>query len=178
MFERLTEEARQVVVLAQEEARLLKHNYIGTEHLLLGMLREEEGPAAAALQDAGVTLERVRDEVTRLVGTGEEVTVGELPFTPRAKKLLEISVREAKARGDQYVGTEHLLLGLLMETESVAVRVLGDLGVTPHALFAPVDDQARRRRLEVVDARLAAARAEVARLEAERDDLRRELGDS
>jgi ATP-dependent Clp protease ATP-binding subunit ClpC len=190
MFERLTEQARLVIVLGQEEARTLRHNYIGTEHLLLGLLREEKGLAAAVLDEAAVTLERVRGEVARVVGTGIEATGGQIPFTPRAKRVLELSVREARARGHQYVGTEHLLLGVLTEGEGVAIRVLGDLGVDPDDLHQklqgrmlpgtaqPVDEEAqRRRRLEAVEARLAAAREEVARLEAERGALRRELGD-
>ena len=111
MFERFTERARQVVVLAQEEARTLKHNYIGTEHILLGLLREEEGLAARVLESLDITVERVRAQVVRIVGSGEEVTSGQIPFTPRAKKVLELALREALSLGHNYIGTEHILLG-------------------------------------------------------------------
>ncbi len=124
MFERFTERARQVVVLAQEEARRLSHNYIGTEHILLGLLREEEGLAARVLESLDVTIERVRTEIRRLVGSGEEVTSGQIPFTPRAKKVLEIALREALSLGHNYIGTEHILLGLVREDEGVAARIL------------------------------------------------------
>src|SRR5215217_2660945 len=112
MFERFTERARQVVVLAQEEARTLKHNYIGTEHILLGLLREEEGLAARVLESLDITVERVRAQVVRIVGSGEEVTSGQIPFTPRAKKVLELALREA--------------LSLGRENEGVAARILLD----------------------------------------------------
>src|SRR6516225_2439833 len=126
MFERFTERARQVVVLAQEEARTLKHNYIGTEHILLGLLREEEGLAARVLESLDITVERVRAQVVRLVGSGEEVTSGQIPFTPRAKKVLELALREALSLGHNYIGTEHILLGLVRENEGVAARILLD----------------------------------------------------
>src|SRR5213079_3426964 len=108
MFERFTERARQVVVLAQEEARTLKHNYIGTEHILLGLLREEEGLAARVLESLDITVERVRAQVVRIVGSGEEVTSGQIPFTPRAKKVLELALREALSLGHNYIGTEQI----------------------------------------------------------------------
>jgi ATP-dependent Clp protease ATP-binding subunit ClpA len=131
VFERFTARARQVVVLAQEESRTLGHNHIGTEHLLLGLLREKEGLAARALEALDITVERVRDEVVRIVGSGEEVTEGQIPFTPRAKKVLELSLRESQLLGQNHIGTEHILLGLLREVEGVAARVLLDFDVDP-----------------------------------------------
>ncbi|HUB36440.1 MAG TPA: ATP-dependent Clp protease ATP-binding subunit [Solirubrobacteraceae bacterium] len=115
-----------MVVLAQEEARTLKHNYIGTEHILLGLLREEEGLAARVLESLDITVERVRAQVVRIVGSGEEVTSGQIPFTPRAKKVLELALREALSLGHNYIGTEHILLGLVRENEGVAARILLD----------------------------------------------------
>jgi ATP-dependent Clp protease ATP-binding subunit ClpC len=105
LFERFTERARQVVVLAQDEARALKHNYIGTEHILLGLLREEEGLAARVLESLDITVEEVRAQVARIVGQGDEVTTGQIPFTPRAKKVLELALREALSLGHNYIGT-------------------------------------------------------------------------
>ncbi len=131
MFERFTERARQVVVLAQEEARALKHNYIGTEHLLLGLLREEEGVAARVLDALEVSVEEVRAAVVRIVGSGEESPQGQIPFTPRAKKVLELALREALSLGHNYIGTEHILLGLVREDEGVAARILLDLDAEP-----------------------------------------------
>jgi ATP-dependent Clp protease ATP-binding subunit ClpA len=129
VFERFTERARQVVVLAQEEARALKHNYIGTEHLLLGILRVEEGIGAQALEALDVSLEEVRAMVARLIGEGDEWVTGQIPFTPRAKKVLELSLREALSLGHNYIGTEHILLGLVREGEGVAMRILVDYDV-------------------------------------------------
>src|SRR5438046_7944084 len=129
MFERFTEQARQVVVLAQEEARALKHNYIGTEHLLLGLLREEKGLAAQALESLDITVEEVRAQVVLIVGPGDEVTTGQIPFTPRAKKVLDLSLREALLLGHTYIGTEHILLGIARENEGVASRILLDFDV-------------------------------------------------
>src|SRR5665648_304516 len=126
MFERFTERARQVVVLAQEEARSPKHNYIGTEHLLLGLLREEEGIAAQVLTALDVNLDEVRMQVAQIVGMGDEVAAGQIPFTPRAKKVLELALREALSLGHNYIGTEHILLGLIKENEGVAARILLD----------------------------------------------------
>ena len=128
MFERFTERARQVVVLAQDEARELRHDYIGTEHVLLGLLREEDGVAARVLASLGVELDAVRDEVVKIVGSGDEEPTGQIPFTPRAKKVLELALREALTIGHNYVGTEHLLLGIAREGEGVASRILDDLG--------------------------------------------------
>ena len=127
MFERFTERARQVVVLAQEEARELKHNYIGTEHLLLGLLREGDGVAARVLGTLEISLEDVRGEIMRIVGEGENEPQGQIPFTPRAKKVLELALREALSLGHNYIGTEHILLGLVRESEGVAARILSDL---------------------------------------------------
>ena len=126
MFERFIEGARQVVVLAQEEARTLKHNYIGTEHILLGLLREEAGVAAQVLESLDITVERVRAQVLRIVGSGEEVTSDQIPFTPRTKKVLDLALREALSLGHNYIGTEHILLGLVRENEGIGARVLLD----------------------------------------------------
>jgi ATP-dependent Clp protease ATP-binding subunit ClpC len=131
MFERFTERARKVVVLAQEEARHFNHNYIGTEHLLLGLLREDEGVAARALASLNVTLDEVREQVESIVGYGEEGTGAQAPFTPRSKKVLELALREALQLGHNYIGTEHILLGLVRESEGVAARVLSNLDVDP-----------------------------------------------
>ncbi|HET7450368.1 MAG TPA: Clp protease N-terminal domain-containing protein, partial [Gaiellaceae bacterium] len=114
------------MVLAQDEARALKHNYIGTEHILLGLLREEEGLAARVLESLDITVEEVRAQVARIVGQGDEVTTGQIPFTPRAKKVLELALREALSLGHNYIGTEHILLGLVRENEGVAARILLD----------------------------------------------------
>jgi ATP-dependent Clp protease ATP-binding subunit ClpA len=125
MFERFTEQARQVVVFAQEEARALRHNYLGTEHILLGLVREG-GAAARALDGFDVTLEEVQAQAARIIGQGDEVTTGQIPFTPRAKKVLELSLREALKEGNNYIGPEHILLGLISEGEGVAARILTD----------------------------------------------------
>jgi ATP-dependent Clp protease ATP-binding subunit ClpC len=129
MFERFTERARQVLVIAQDEARRLRHNYIGTEHILLGLLGEEEGLAARVLESLGFTLEDVRAEVARIVGQGDEVTTRQIPFTPRAKKVLELSLKEALSLKHKYIGTEHILLGLVREGDGVAIRILAGSGV-------------------------------------------------
>jgi ATP-dependent Clp protease ATP-binding subunit ClpC len=128
MFERFTDRARRVVVLAQEEARLLNHNYIGTEHLLLGLIHEGQGVAAKALEVLGISLEAVRAQVEEIIGQGQSAPTGQIPFTPRAKKVLELSLREALQLGHNYMGTEHILLGLIREGESVAAQVLVKLG--------------------------------------------------
>ncbi len=129
MFERFTDRARRVVVLAQEEARLLNHNYIGTEHLLLGLIHEGEGLAAKALESLGVSLDQVRSQVEDMIGVGTATPQGHIPFTPRAKKVLELSLREALQLGHNYIGTEHILLGLLREGEGVAAQVLMKIGL-------------------------------------------------
>src|SRR5256885_12954568 len=134
LFERFTERARQVVVLAQDEARALKHNYIGTEHILLGLLREEDGPAARALESLDVTVEEVRAQVALIVGQGDELTTGQIPFTPRAM-VLELALREALSLGHNYIGPEHILLGLVRENEGVAARILLDFDAGPERVF-------------------------------------------
>jgi ATP-dependent Clp protease ATP-binding subunit ClpC len=128
MFERFTDRARRVVVLAQEEARMLNHNYIGTEHILLGLIHEGEGVAAKALESLGISLEAVRSQVEEIIGQGQSAPTGHIPFTPRAKKVLELSLREALQLGHNYIGTEHILLGLIREGEGVAAQVLQKLG--------------------------------------------------
>ncbi len=128
MFERFTDRARRVVVLAQEEARMLNHNYIGTEHILLGLIHEGEGVAAKALEAMDISLESVREQVEEIIGQGTQAPSGHIPFTPRAKKVLEYSLREALQLGHNYIGTEHILLGLIREGEGVAAQVLTNLG--------------------------------------------------
>jgi ATP-dependent Clp protease ATP-binding subunit ClpC len=128
MFERFTDRARRVVVLAQEEARMLNHNYVGTEHILLGLIHEGEGVAAKALESLGISLEAVRQQVEEIIGQGQQAPSGHIPFTPRAKKVLELSLREALQLGHNYIGTEHILLGLIREGEGVAAQVLVKLG--------------------------------------------------
>jgi hypothetical protein len=128
MFERFTDRARRVVVLAQEEARMLNHNYIGTEHILLGLIHEGEGVAAKALESLGISLEAVRQQVEEIIGQGQQAPSGHIPFTPRAKKVLELSLREALQLGHNYINTEHVLLGLIREGEGVAAQVLVRLG--------------------------------------------------
>jgi ATP-dependent Clp protease ATP-binding subunit ClpC len=138
VFERFTEPARQVVVLAQDEARALKHNYIGTEHLLLGLLRERTGKAAQVLDSLDLALENVRAEVLRVVGPGTDVPGSQMPFTPRAKLVLELALREALSLGHDYIGPEHVLLGVVAEGEGVAFGILLDAGVTAEAVRASV----------------------------------------
>jgi ATP-dependent Clp protease ATP-binding subunit ClpC len=128
MFERLTNRARRVIVLAQEEARMLNHNYIGTEHILLGLIHEGEGVAARALESLGISLEAVRHQVEEIIGQGQQAPNGHIPFTPRAKKVLELSSREAKKLGHKHIGTGHLLLGLIRERKGVAAQTLVQLG--------------------------------------------------
>jgi ATP-dependent Clp protease ATP-binding subunit ClpA len=130
MFERFSDRARRVIVLSQEEARLLNHNYIGTEHILLGLIAETEGVAARALVSLGVKLDTVRHEVEEIIGQGGSPPSGHIPFTPRAKKVLELSLREAMQLGHNYIGTEHILLGLVREGEGVACQVLVKLGAS------------------------------------------------
>ncbi|MDR0416014.1 MAG: AAA family ATPase, partial [Propionibacteriaceae bacterium] len=128
MFERFTDRARRVVILAQDEARMFGHNYIGTEHVLLGLIHEGEGIAAKALEQVGVTLDAVRRQVEEVIGHGEQAPTGHIPFTPRAKRVLELSLREALQLNHSYIGTEHILLGLIREGEGVAAQVLIKLG--------------------------------------------------
>src|SRR5690625_4349468 len=128
MFGRFTERAQKVVVLSQEEARRLGHNVVGTEHILLGLAAEGEGVAARALQTIGIGLEKVREEVEQVIGRGEGMTQGNIGFTPRAKRVLELAFDEARQLGHTYIGTEHILLGLIREGEGVAAQVLNNLG--------------------------------------------------
>jgi ATP-dependent Clp protease ATP-binding subunit ClpC len=141
MFERFTDRARRVVVLAQEESRILNHNYIGTEHLLLGLIHEGEGGAGTALAVLGISLEAVRQQVKEIVGQGQEALSGHIPFTPRAKKVLELSLRESLQLGHDYIGTEHILLGLLREGDGLAAQILVALG----ADLAAVREQVLRQ---------------------------------
>jgi len=184
MFERFTDRARRVVVLAQEEARRLEHNYIGTEHILLGLLREDQGAAASALAAANVTLDGARLEVETIIGRGQHEPSGHIPFTPRAKKVLELSLREAVRLGNDYIDTGHILLGLIREGDGVAVQVVINLGADPKKIGqrvvlelggdvsdAPVTVRARlrmRERTEIQDYldTIAGLRAEIARLRA------------
>jgi ATP-dependent Clp protease ATP-binding subunit ClpC len=128
LFERFTDRARYVVVLAQEEARMLDHIYIGTEHILLGLIHEGEGVAAKALEFLDISLEEVRRQVEEIIGQGEAAPTGQIPFTPRAKKVLELSFREARQLGHNHIGTEHILLGLIREGDGVAAQILQKLG--------------------------------------------------
>jgi ATP-dependent Clp protease ATP-binding subunit ClpA len=138
MFERFTERARRVVVLAQEEARLALHNYIGTEHILLGLIHERDGVAARALEAAGVTLHAARAQVESMIGRGQQEPSGHIPFTPRAKKVLELSLREALEQKRSYISTEHILLGLLREPEGAGAQVLDLLAGPLPALYTRV----------------------------------------
>jgi ATP-dependent Clp protease ATP-binding subunit ClpC len=134
VFERFTDRARRVVVLAQEEARMLSHNYIGTEHILLGLIHEREGVAATTLESMNISLEAVRREIEEIIGQGQATPTGHIPFTPRAKKVLELSLRESLQLGANYIGTEHILLGLIREGEGVAAQVLQKLGADLHGV--------------------------------------------
>jgi ATP-dependent Clp protease ATP-binding subunit ClpA len=143
MFERFTNQSRRVVVLAQEEARMLDHNYIGTEHLLLGLLHEGRGSAARALTAMDVTLSAARDQVIAIVGRGQKEASGHIPFTPRAKKSLELSLRESVQLGDGYIGTGHLMLGVIRQGDNVAIKVLDKLGADLSSLRARVTQELR-----------------------------------
>ena len=134
MFERFTDRARRVVVLAQEESQRLSHNYIGSEHLLLGLLAEREGVAARALESLNVTLTAAREQVEEIIGPGQQTPRGHIPFTPRAKKVLELALREALTMGSEVIDTEHLLLGLLDEGDGVGAQILQRLGATAQAV--------------------------------------------
>ena len=128
MFERFTDRARRAIVLAQDEARMLNHNYIGTEHILLGLIHEGEGVAAKALESTGISLKAVREQIEDMLGPGQHALTGHIPFTSRAKKVLELSMRESLQLDHPYIGTEHILLGLIREGEGVAANVLIKLG--------------------------------------------------
>ncbi len=156
MFERFTDRARRVVVLAQEEARELNHNYIGTEHLLLGIVRDGEGVGAMALQALGVSLGDVRRQVIEIVGVGSQTPSGHVPFTPRGKKVLELALREALQMGHDYIGTEHIVLGLVREEEGVAAQVLVQQGLTLEA----VREQVLRQLSEISGEQVEAAAQE------------------
>jgi hypothetical protein len=134
MLERFTERSRQVIVLGQEEGRALGHNYLGTEHILLGLLREEESLGARILLSLGITVDRVRAEVVKLVGIGEELTSGQIPFTPRAAKVLELALRETLSLGNSFIDTEHILLGLVTEKDGVAAHILSGFGADPEKI--------------------------------------------
>ena len=138
MFERFTDQSRRAVVLAQDEARHLNHNYIGTEHLLAGLRRENQGAAARALESAGITMDAVRAEIEKLIGRGQQAPSGHIPFTPRAKKCLELSLREALNLGQNHIGSGHLLLALISQDDCVAVQVLSRLGADQGQLRAQV----------------------------------------
>src|SRR5579875_2268447 len=140
MFERFTDRARRVVVLAQEEARMLNHNYIGTEHILLGLIHEGEGVAAKALESLGISLEAVRQQVEEIIGQGQQAPSGHIPFTPRAKKVLGLALREALTLSHNYIGTEHILLGIVQEVDGIGAQILrdqaGDLTAVRTAVLA------------------------------------------
>jgi ATP-dependent Clp protease ATP-binding subunit ClpA len=176
MLERFTDRARRVVVLAQEEARRLDHNYIGTEHILLGLLREGEGVAARALKSLEVSLDAVRQQVEEIIGRGQQAPSGHIPFTPRSKKVLELSLRESKQLGHNYIGTEHILLGLLREGDGVAAQVLVRLGADLNRVRQQVIDLLHGRaaaepgpgvdvRLEMVEQQLTAIERQLTAIE-------------
>jgi ATP-dependent Clp protease ATP-binding subunit ClpA len=154
MFERFTDEARRVVVLAQEEARMLNHNYIGTEHILLGLIDEGEGVAAKALESLGIRLDAVRQQVEEIIGQGQQAPSGHIPFTPRAKKVLELSLRESLQLGHGYIGTEHILLGLLREGDGVAAQVLVKLGADLNRVRQQVIELLHRQDVRIAGSRL------------------------
>jgi ATP-dependent Clp protease ATP-binding subunit ClpA len=165
MFERFTDRARRVVVLAQEEARMLNHNYIGTEHILLGLIHQGEGVAARALESLGISLEAVRQQVEEIIGQGQQAPSGHIQFTPRVKKVLELSRREAKELGHNYIGTEHILLGLIREGEGVAAQVLVKLGADLSGVRRQVIEVLTGYQAEAGVARLARASARAGREE-------------
>jgi ATP-dependent Clp protease ATP-binding subunit ClpC len=145
MFERFTDQSRRGVILAQEEARRFDHNYIGTEHLLAGLRREDRGAGARALERAGITLDAIRGQIETLIGPGKEAPSGHIPFTPRAKKCLELSLREALKLGHPYIDTGHVLLAMIGQDDCVAVRVLGGLGADLGQLRARVIGEIEER---------------------------------
>jgi ATP-dependent Clp protease ATP-binding subunit ClpC len=176
MFERFTDRARRVVVLAQEEARVLNHDHIGTEHLLLGLIHEGEGVAARALEPLGISLEAVRGEVEQIVGEGAEAPTGHIPFTPRAKRVIELSLREARQLRCHYVGTEHILLGLVREGQGVAAKVLVKLGADLPRVRQEVVQLLTEGKAEAVDENLEAEIvAAIDTVFAENRDLRAEV---
>jgi hypothetical protein len=181
MFERFTDRARSVMVLAQHEARRLDHNYIGTEHILLGLISEGEGVAARALESLGIGLDAVRQQVEEIIGRGQQAPSGHIPFTPRAKKVLELSLRESQQLGHNYIGTEHILLGLVREGDGVAAQVLVRLGADLNRVRQQVSQLLAGRaagepgpgldvRLEMVGQQLAAIERQV-RIRPDTSDL-------
>jgi ATP-dependent Clp protease ATP-binding subunit ClpC len=148
MFERFTDRARRVVVLAQEEARMLNHNYIGTEHILLGLIHEGEGVAAKALTAMGIRLDAMRQAVEDIIGRGQQEPFGHIPFTPRSKKVLELSLREALSLGSDYIGTEHILLALLREGDGVGAQILVGAGADLNRVRQQVINELPRGREE------------------------------
>ena len=178
MLERFTDRARRVVKLAEEEARRLDHNYIGTEHLLLGLIREGEGVAAKALESLGISLDAVRQQVEEIIGRGQQAPFDVIPFTPRSKKVLELSLRESQQLGHNYIGTEHILLGLIREGDGVAAQVLVKLGADlnrvrqqviqllhGHPADEPTSARSAERELMVLDTRKTRLEAIEARLD-------------
>jgi ATP-dependent Clp protease ATP-binding subunit ClpA len=180
VFERFTDRARRVVVLAQEEARLLNHNYIGTEHVLLGLLDEGEGIASQVLESVAISLDAARAKVEAIVGVGSSSPTGHIPFTPRARKALENALREALQLGDNFIGTEHLLLGLLRERQGVAVQVLHDLGADLGHVREQVIGLAggkRTERVETEDVEATSTSGQDLLVESLRGEVRRLRGD-
>jgi ATP-dependent Clp protease ATP-binding subunit ClpC len=177
MFEQFTDQARRVVVLAQDEARLLNHNYIGTEHLLLGLVGEGEGVAAKALESLGISLEAMRQQVAAIIGQGQQAPPGHIPFTPRAKKVLKLAGRETRALSHDYIGTEHILLGLIREGDGVAAQVLvalrADLDRVRQQVIQLLLDDALAR-VDSLDRRLAAVERWVG-MRPDLDDLDQEI---
>lgn len=161
MFQRFTERARQAIVLAQEEARALKHTYIGTEHILLGLLAEGEGEAALILESISVTQLEAREAVLRITGLGDEGGMKQLPFTPRAKRILELALREALALGHNYIGTEHLLLAIIRENEGVAAKILLDMEATPDKVRNEVIRRSAEKAAEKKSAFSEATKADI-----------------
>ena len=180
MFQRFTDRARKVVVLAQEEARRLKHNYIGTEHILLGLIREGEGVAAVTLKALGISLDPVRQQVEEIIGRGQETPQGHIPFTPRAKKVLELSLRESKQLGHNYIGTEHILLGLIREGDGVAAQVLVRLGADLNRVRQQVIQLLHGRTAEGpgpgLDVRLVMVEQQLAAIERQLAAIERRIG--
>ncbi len=181
MFERFTDRARRVVVLAQEEARMLNHNYIGTEHILLGLIHEGEGVAATALESMDISLDAVRSQVEEIIGRGMAIPTGHIPFTPRAKKVLELSLREAMQLGHNYIGTEHILLGLVREGEGVAAQVLEKLGAdlnrVRQVVVGLLSGGVESERIESETLRSAATPKDQVRRAAERASRARQLAE-
>ncbi len=184
VFRHLNEQARRVVTSSQNEARGFKHNYVGTEHMLLGLLHEREGVAAGVLKSLGVTLEPIRKYVILIVGAGEETARGAIPLTPRAKKVLELAMREALGRSHTYIGAEDLLLGLAQEGDGVAARIFLDIGIDVEQIREEIQSPSStrrggmRERMVAVDSRVTAAAAfELAAAKAEEEDRPVDLGD-